>query len=342
METSNRTEADAVSRPCGLTQKMGKLHKGRGMMTTKTLLFGCGVLLCLSGCAAGHHGYSHPKPVVEAIDAVVKKVAREYALDLEFALYRARKNARQLLKALNAVEGEEMDSMAFLVGQMPVRDLRTLKADFLVENVRLARLARRRVPWGEAVPEDIFLNYVLPYVNMNERRERWRPEFFGRYLPLAVEQGTIRDTVLLLNRKVFEDYGVTYHATKRPKPDQSPYETIEAGYASCTGLSILISDVLRAVGVPARIAGTPSWVDDSGNHTWVEVWDNGEWHHIGAGEPGDYDEAWFNDKAAQADADDPVHRIYAASFRRTGLLFPTIWDPQVDDVFALDVTLDYK
>ena len=42
---------------------------------------------------------------------------------------------------------------------------------------------------------------------------------------------------------------VRYHARKRPKPDQSPYESIDAGFASCTGLSVLLIDACRSVGV---------------------------------------------------------------------------------------------
>merc|ERR1712072_1226485 len=65
-----------------------------------------------------------------------------------------------------------------------------------------------------------------------------------------------------------------------------PMSVIDYGYASCTGLSILLVDALRSVGVPARIAGTPAWhgnVSD-GNHNWVEVW-------LGPGQ-GLHGEAW--------------------------------------------------
>ena len=48
------------------------------------------------------------------------------------------------------------------------------------------------------------------------------------------------------------------------KPDQTPEimapsQVIKAGYASCTGLSILLASACRAAGVPARVAGTRSW-----------------------------------------------------------------------------------
>lgn len=105
---------------------------------------------------------------------------------------------------------------------------------------------------------------------------------------------------------------------------------------------MLLIDACRAVGVPARFAGTPLWTNKSGNHSWVEVWDQG-WHFTGAAEPaGDQlDQAWFVDRASNAQADQPLHAIYAASFRRTPLRFPLVWDPDIDYVYAVNVTDRY-
>ena len=48
--------------------------------------------------------------------------------------------------------------------------------------------------------------------------------------------------------QVFKKLGVSYHATKRPRPDQSPFESIACGgHASCTGLSTMLVDACRAV-----------------------------------------------------------------------------------------------
>jgi len=55
----------------------------------------------------------------------------------------------------------------------------------------------------------------------------------------------------------------------------SPFQTITAHHASCTGLSILLVCALRAVGAPARVAGTARWnTSTGGNHDWVEIWDH--------------------------------------------------------------------
>ena len=144
-----------------------------------------------------------------------------------------------------------------------------------------------------------------------------------------------------MNRKVFPELGVKY-STKRKKADQSPYETLETGLASCTGLSVLLVDACRAVGIPARIVGTPLWSDRSGNHTWVEIWD-GDWHFTGACEPtgNELDRGWFAGRASTAQRDHRLHAIYAVTFKKNGQTFPMVWDRDNQSVFAVNVTDRY-
>ena len=111
--------------------------------------------------------------------------------------------------------------------------------------------------------------------------------------------------------------------------------------ATCTGLSIMLVEACRAVGVPARVAGIASWPGRGGNHTWVEVWDDG-WHFVGAAEPDEkgLDHAWFVGDAAKAIKGSPRSAIYAVTYRTTGAFFPMVWN-RSDRVPAEDVTDRY-
>jgi hypothetical protein len=260
-----------------------------------------------------------------------------YQEDVRAALRRAGENQAELLAAIKAVEKDHREELAFLIANMPDRDLRNLKRGFLLENIEFACKARQETTWGRTLPQELFLNYVLPYVNVNERRDNWRKDFYDRFMPVAQQHKTASDAVLKLNTAVFDTLGVQYHATLRRKPDQSPYESMEAGYASCTGLSILLVDACRAVGIPARLVGVPRWTGKRGNHTWVEIWD-GEWQFLGAIENTPFNKTWFVGNAARADASKVMNRIYAASYRRTGTHFPLIWDRSARYVHAVDVT----
>ena len=72
---------------------------------------------------------------------------------VEQALGKAGANRGELLSFLGKVSSERRAAAAFLVENMPQRDLSTLKADYLVENLRLAFEARAAAAWGGKLPE---------------------------------------------------------------------------------------------------------------------------------------------------------------------------------------------
>ncbi len=255
------------------------------------------------------------------------------------ALEKSGNNRTELEKFLQSRPDEQIEAAAFLTAYMPERDLKSLSAQFLSEQTDFAFKAREEAAWGKEVPDSLFYNYVLPYANIHERRDSWRKNFYEKFLPLVKNVKSPGEAAVILNNKIWDIIGVRY-STKRPKADQSPYESMEAGLASCTGLSILLVDACRAVGIPARFVGVPLWYDNSGNHSWVEIWDNG-WHFIGAGERGPLDETWFKERAARANNSDWKYRIYAVSYKKTGISFPDLFDPNVDYLWAVNVTGRY-
>jgi hypothetical protein len=276
----------------------------------------------------------------EAIDDAAQTLPQSYRPQVVRQLRAAKENAPALIEAIRAARPEHREALAVLLANMPRRDLVTLGKDFLLENVELAYKARDAMPWGCAIRDELFFDYVLPYANVTERRDAWRQDFFQRFAATAKACRTPGEAAVRLNKEVFQTLKVKYHPSKRRTPDQSPYESAEIRFASCTGLSILLVDACRAVCIPARVVGTPLWANRSGNHTWAEVWD-GQWRYTGAAEPGPLDHAWFTAQAAGADAANPLHRIYAVSWRPTGTPFPMVWAPRAQDVPAVDVTPFY-
>lgn len=229
----------------------------------------------------------------------------------------------------------------FLVQHMPETDKANLSAEFLLENLDLALEARETFPWGKEVPEEIFLNDVLPYAVFDEPRDPWRADFFQKAGDLVKDARTASEAAQILNRDLFKQLK-THYNVKRERVNQSPAESIRQGRATCTGLSIILVDACRAVGIPARAVGTPLWSNKSGNHTWVEIWDK-EWKFTGADEysPKGLNHGWFTRLAAKADAKNPRHAIYATSWNREGGIFPMIWSPRSTAVGGVNVTDRY-
>lgn len=229
----------------------------------------------------------------------------------------------------------------FLVEHMPAPDRESLTENFLTTHLDLAFQARSEFPWTARVPEDVFLNDVLPYAVFDETRDTWRADFLEKARPLVKEAKTTSEAAQALNREFFKLIKVHYN-TGRKNANQSAMESIASGKASCTGLSIILVDACRAVGIPARAVGTPMWSNGLGNHTWVEIWDDG-WHFAGADEydPQGLNRGWFINDAAQAKIDDPKHSIYATSWKRERLAFPLIWAQGNHQVAAVNVTASY-
>ncbi|MBU6173865.1 MAG: polyhydroxyalkanoate depolymerase, partial [Planctomycetes bacterium] len=291
-----------------------------------------GIGLCLVWIASSD--VKADVPNADGVDRVWNK-------EILRALEQADQNRAEMEQLLRTVPEHQFESAEFLVCNMPVRDLQSMKAEFLLTEIRIAHQTLEEVPWGKQIPKEIFLNNVLPYASINERRDAWRQDFRERFAPLVAGAKTPDQAAAMLNQKLFAMMNVKY-STKRAKADQSPYESLQSGLASCTGLSVLLIDACRAQGIPARFVGTPLWSDKSGNHSWVEVWHNG-WHFTGAAEPsGDQlDQAWFIGRASTALRDEPKHAIYAVSFQKTPLRFPLVWDRSIDYINAVNVTDRY-
>jgi hypothetical protein len=246
------------------------------------------------------------------------------------------------LAAAKAGHGEAGERAArFLIDHMPPGDRENLTAEFLTENLDLAFRAREEFPWAAAVPEEIFLNDVLPYAVFDESRDPWRKELYELGKELVQDAKTASEAAQALNRQVFNQINVHYN-TGRKRPNQSLKESQASGKATCTGLAIILVQACRAVGVPARAVGTPMWTNKRGNHTWVEIWD-GDWHFTGADEydARGLDRGWFVGDAARAQADVPRHAIYATSWQQDGLAFPMVWSRRNREVAAVNVTARY-
>ena len=229
------------------------------------------------------------------------------------------------LEALMAeIPAEHHKEMAFLLKNMPDFDREEMDLNLLRENVEYAHLAREKYSWAKRLPEDVYLYDVLPYHVVDEVRDSWRKELYEMFAPAVDTCTTMYDAVCAVNANIPRLTGVDYN-TKREKTNQSPRESMRQGMASCTGLAILLVDAYRAVGIPARFAGTASWHDNRGNHSWTEVWLDGQWRVTEYYFPSKLDHLWFMADASKANAEDRTYAIYATRFGKAADWFPMVW-----------------
>ncbi|MBO5831404.1 MAG: transglutaminase domain-containing protein [Alistipes sp.] len=230
----------------------------------------------------------------------------------------------ELRAMLAELPDNQVKDMEFLIINMLDSDRNEMPLDLLKENVEYATLVREKYEWTKAMPEEVYQHDVLPFHVVDEVRDAWRKELYEMFAPAVDTCKTMYDAVCAVNANIPALTGVHYN-TKREKTNQSPRESMRQGMASCTGLAILLVDAYRAVGIPARFAGTASWHDNRGNHSWTEVWLDGEWRVTEYYFPSQLDHLWFMADASKAKAENRTYAIYATRFGQADDWFPMVW-----------------
>lgn len=263
----------------------------------------------------------------------------KYNLLLQKSLVKSGDRKDSLRYFLNTVPKYQFEAASFLVAYMPERDLKSLSVPFLEDQINGAYKVKKEFSWCAKLPDSIFFNEVLPYYCFDEDRDNWRNDFYLKFSPLVKDCKDMRQAVKTINKNIRDILLVDYN-TKRSIVNISPFQSIKEKMATCTGLSFLLVDAFRSVGIPARIAGTPMWTNMKGNHSWVEVWIDGKWYFTEY-YPDDLNKSWFLSDAGRADLSKPQHWIYASSYKPNETSFRLEWDTISKDIHAENVTKRY-
>ncbi|MBK9568322.1 MAG: transglutaminase domain-containing protein [Saprospiraceae bacterium] len=258
---------------------------------------------------------------------------------LEKIYSRAGSNAENIKNVIQNVPKNQKPGALFLLNHMPEKDITTLTSEFISDQLNWAYVARDEFSWCRTLPDSVFYNEVLPYCSLDENRDNWRLQFYKTFKPLVRDCRNLYQAIDSVNLNIQKVLGVDYNV-KRSKVNNSPLQAISEKMATCTGLSFLLVNAFRSVGIPARIAGTPMWTNMRGNHSWVEVWINGEWYFTEY-YPDGLNKSWFVADAGRADIQNPKHWIYAASYKPSQTYYPLVWDLASTEIHAENVTERY-
>jgi transglutaminase-like putative cysteine protease len=191
---------------------------------------------------------------------------------------------------------EQADALKFLFAFMPLNDLADYTGDFFLANADKALLSRSESPWGNEIPEDIFMHYVLPPRINNENLDSFRIVYYDEIKERIKGLG-LKEAALEINHWCHEK--VIYKAADIRT--SAPMSTILSARGRCGEESTFAVAALRTAGIPARQVYTPRWAHNDDNHAWVEIWDNGSWYYFGACEPEPVlDRGWFTEHARRA------------------------------------------
>jgi transglutaminase-like putative cysteine protease len=190
----------------------------------------------------------------------------------------------------------EKQAMEFLYAYMPLSDLGDYKPDFFLKNVRFSLQARKEMPWGNSVPEEEFLHFVVPLRVNNENLDNFRevmyPELKERIRGLGMKAAALE-----INHWCHEK--VNYRGTD--SRTSAPLSTVKKSFGRCGEESTFTVTAMRTAGIPARQVYTPRWAHSDDNHAWVEVWIDGKWNYLGACEPDvDLNMGWFSEPSRRS------------------------------------------
>ncbi|WP_419871696.1 transglutaminase domain-containing protein [Candidatus Pristimantibacillus sp. PTI5] len=191
---------------------------------------------------------------------------------------------------------EETWALKFLFAYMPVNDLADYDGSLFLSHVRQTLDIRGRVPWGERVPDHLFLHFVLPYRVNTENIEDSRGILYSE-LAARTSHLSMADAILETNYWCHEKANYTGSDLRTV----SPLTMMRTARGRCGEESTLAVAALRSIGIPARQVYTPRWAHCDDNHAWVEAWADGRWHYIGACEPeARLNQGWFSPPARRA------------------------------------------
>lgn len=161
----------------------------------------------------------------------------------------------------------------------------------------------------EEVPDDIRKLYVESNTVISEAPCNWRDTVEKIFRPAVEHCNSPREAVLYIAANMTNLTGV-YYSIERRRADMNALEALEEKKVSCSGQTILMVCAYRSLGIPARAVGIPTWNHIRGNHSWPEVWLNGEWHMIEFNEK-DFNTGWVMENIGMLNPDDPMQKILA-------------------------------
>lgn len=224
------------------------------------------------------------------------------------------------------------EGIAFIEENRPPQDVKTIDKEFITQDVQYALKVKNQYTWAKKTPWAIYKNDVLPYAVVNEDRAPWREDFHQLFHPVVKDCATATEAAKQISSQMGKLVKVQY-SIEREKPHQNAQQSMKSGKASCTGLSILLVNALRSVGIPARMAGILSWNHIRGNHSWVEAWCDGEWHMIEYNES-DFNTGWVLENLTMINPKIKEQRVIAASWSKNDkspqLFFPMVWTAEVN------------
>jgi hypothetical protein len=153
--------------------------------------------------------------------------------------------------------------------QIKIKDIDSIKANFLIDNVDRAFVAWR-LPWAKDISFNNFCEYLLPYRVSIEPLQKWRSIYADKFSFVNDSSHENFDSALLhLKNNVNNWFTCTYNLEKRtdPLPRLGSLQLLLRKKGPCEDVADMTVFSLRSQGIPASIDIVPFWATSTGSHT---------------------------------------------------------------------------
>ncbi|GGF45384.1 hypothetical protein GCM10011339_37330 [Echinicola rosea] len=216
-------------------------------------------------------------------------------------------------------------------------DLHNLDADFVIDHIDQAFIARETLPWCQNLSFEDFCDYVLPYRIGTEVPENWRISLWDKWQ-------TLRDTITEPNRmklaKIINDhnaYKMHHMGLFWSYPfdmTASEFERVRLG--SCKHSVFYTAMAMRANGLPVGVDFVPQWAGSNAGHEWnVLLLEDDTFYPFDAVNKGFALDLSFR-KVAKVFRKTFIYQTPGLSWQKWQKL-----PPEFQDFYRIDVTHDY-
>jgi len=157
------------------------------------------------------------------------------------------------------------------------RDIDTIKADFLIENVERAFESWKRSP-NINIPFEDFCEYILPYRVATEPLQNWRSVYTDFYKSFRADGLSVSNlpTLKAFGKFTNEWFANSYGWGSRrnePLPRLGPLQLLHRKHGPCEDMANLSCYGLRALGIPSALSFVPFWATASNAHLFNTVFE---------------------------------------------------------------------
>lgn len=152
-------------------------------------------------------------------------------------------------------------------------DIDIVTSELLINNIELAFKVWKTYPWSKNLNFNEFCEWILPYRILNEPLQNWRKYILEKINLDTIKNITDRKEICFIVNKIIAD-SFYFNSNLDFLPILGGIDLYNLKMGECIHRYVLITMVMRSLGIPVAIDFTYQYASWPGNHSWTVLLDN--------------------------------------------------------------------